>query len=81
MYDCEVCPVELLCTNDLMKVIVDRFGEDVSTKPSDKKHFVATVDVAPSPTFYGWVFQFGGRVQITSPQSVIDKYKSMMKNI
>ena len=62
--------VELSCTNELMKVIVDRFGEDVQTKRLDAQHFLVAVDVSVSPTFFGWVLQFSGRIQIRSPIEV-----------
>lgn len=62
MYDGETKTVELKCTNELMKVIIDRFGEDVNTATLGSNCFKAIVDVSVSPTFYGWVFQFTGRM-------------------
>lgn len=77
MYDADIKTVELRCANELMKVFIDRFGEDVETKPYDNNNFTATIDVAPSPTFFGWVFQFAGKIQIMSPQSAVDEFKSI----
>ena len=37
---------------------------------------VAAVKVQVSPTFWGWIFQFGKQMQITSPDSVIEEYKN-----
>lgn len=78
MYDGEECEVELLCDNELMKHIVDRFGEKVQTKQSDNKHFSVTVTVCLSPTFYGWVFSFGGKMNLISPKSAIDGFERMI---
>lgn len=77
MFDGEEKDVLLSCENDLMRVIVDRFGEDVHIEPQDKDRFYARVRVHTSPTFYGWVFQFAGRVRIISPQETADAYRQM----
>ena len=79
MYDGEGCRVTLLCENDLMKSIVDRFGENVFTAPSDTKHFVVETTVSLSQTFYGWVFSFGGKMKITSPQQAIDGFEAILE--
>lgn len=63
----QVVSVEILCEDDLMKVIVDDYGEDVPIRKYDNDHFIATIQINPSGTFYGWVFQFMGRVKIISP--------------
>ena len=70
MFPGRLATVELSCTNELMKVIVDRFGEDVQTERVDAERFKATVDVSVSPTFFGWILQFSGRIKILSPMDV-----------
>jgi len=37
-----------------------------------------TVEVSASPTFFGWIFGFGGKVQILSPESVKEEYRQMI---
>ena len=70
MYDGEIYTVTLLCDNSVMKDIVDRFGEDVNTRPQDAASFIAEVDVSVSQTFFAWVFSFAGKVKITGPSQV-----------
>lgn len=65
MYEGKEQEVILTCENDLMKHIIDRFGEKVYTAPTDDMHFCAKVTVSLSQTFYGWVFSFGGKMKIT----------------
>lgn len=79
MFDGEPVQVELKCTNDLMNVIIDRFGESVNTEVLDEEHFKVTVEVSASPTFYGWVFQFAGNMSILSPQNIQDEYKRIAR--
>lgn len=79
MYDGNDCCVTLLCENDLMKHIIDRFGEKVFTAPADDKHFVVETTVSLSQTFYGWVFSFGGKMKITAPQQAIDGFTRILE--
>lgn len=80
MYDGERITVELHCENSLMKYIVDRFGEDVITLAYDMYSFKAVVDVLVDPTFLGWIFGCGGKIQILSPDNVRIKYLEMLKH-
>lgn len=79
MYDGEECDITLSCENSLMKSIVDRFGERVTTSTIDENHFSVMVKVSLSPTFYGWVFSFEGKVKIISPAEAVAGFESMLK--
>ncbi len=78
MFAGPVAPVLLRCDNELMKTIIDRFGEDVEVVEHDDKQFTVSVKVMLSPPFYGWLFEFSGRIRILSPDIAIDIYKQMM---
>lgn len=69
--------IELKCTNELMKVIIDKFGDDVKTQTLGSNCFKAYVSVSTSPTFYGWVFQFAGQMSIIAPPSIKKEYIAM----
>ena len=69
--------VTLLCENRTMRNIIDHFGEDVDTEVVDANHFRATVDVAPTPPFFSWVFTFGGAIRIEGPAEVLEKMRDM----
>ena len=36
--------------------------------------------VSISPTFYGWLFQFSGKMRPLSPEPVVDEYRKMLEN-
>lgn len=38
---------------------------------------VANVKVQISPTFWGWIFQFGKQMQILSPEKVKAEFEAM----
>lgn len=78
MYDAALVSVTLKCKNEIMKSVIDRFGFDVQTEPyADGKHFKAVVEVGVSQTFFGWVFQFAGDIQIVKPASVKKRFVEM----
>ena len=77
MYPDDLCTVELLCDNEVMRSVIDRFGEEVSTVTVDDGHFKAIVEVAPSPPFFAWVFTFCGKIQILGPAEVLDEMRGM----
>ena len=79
MYDGADCTVELKCENSLMDDIVDRFGEQVQTGRYDSSHFTARVQVSVSPTFYAWVFTYGGQIEILSPEPVRQEYAQRLQ--
>ena len=75
----ETVEVTLLCDEDLMKAVIDRFGSNVRTKPIDENQFRATVKVCSSPTFYRWVFGWGGGMQIEGPADIRKHYLCLLK--
>ena len=79
MYDGEEETVRLLCDAGLMKYVVDRFGEDVKIARSEDTEgaFIATVEIALSPTFYAWVFQFKGGIKINAPMAAALELRNM----
>lgn len=79
MYDGQPQTVTLKCKNEMMKVILDRFGDSVVTKPLDVGHFQAEAEVSVSQTFFGWVFQFCGDIRILAPRQVLEQYREMLE--
>ena len=80
MYDTdELVEVTLLCDNDVMKGVIDKFGPDVAVKKKNKRQFTAKVKVCPSPTFFGWIFQWNCRIRIIEPVEIKEKYQEMIK--
>ncbi|MGN0183270.1 MAG: helix-turn-helix transcriptional regulator [Candidatus Ornithomonoglobus sp.] len=78
MYDGELTTVTLSCSENMTNAVIDRFGREVRFRPEDDgKRFEVDVNVAVSPVFYSWVFQFGGQVRISSPQWAADGLKNM----
>lgn len=79
MFNSEHSNVELVCDNEVMDAIIDRFGKDVTTYANDMKSFRAFVKVAVNHVFFSWVFGFGGKVKIKGPEEVREKYMEMLQ--
>ena len=78
MYSGPESEVELECRNNLMKYIIDRFGEKIKVRSTENGTFQTTVTVQLSPVFYGWVFQFRGGIKIVGPNEAVEEYKTML---
>ena len=62
-------------------VVIDRFGKNVPLRPDGDEHFIARVEIAVSEQFFGWITGLGRDVQILSPQSVVDEYRSLLEDL
>ena len=81
MYDGIEQEVELVCDNDLMKLVIDKFGVEIKTERISETQFKAIVDVSTSKTFYAWAFRFAGQMKIAGPENVKQEYLEMAKKV
>lgn len=81
MYDGSNVTVDLRCDNSLMKTMIDRFGEDVTTYAYDMTSFRVVTEISASKTFFGWIFGFDGKVQILAPKEVKEEYQQMILQV
>lgn len=81
MFDGEPQEVELLCDNELMKSVIDKFGENIKTERVSDEQFKAIVEVSASKTFYAWCFRFAGQMKIVSPDRVCKEYREMAMKV
>ena len=80
MFGGEEVSVKLQFENDMVGVLLDRFGKDISIYPSDKEGWSEThVDVALSDQFLGWIFSLGTKVKIVSPENVVKRFSDEIK--
>ena len=80
MYNGNRKEVELICDNEMMDAIIDKFGKEVNVLANDMKSFRVITEVAVGSVFYSWIFGFGGKVRIKAPESVKDEYAAMVKS-
>jgi predicted DNA-binding transcriptional regulator YafY len=81
MFGGEEVLVQLQFDNSLVNAVIDRFGKDVVIGKMDESSFYIWIKVAVSSTFFAWISQFGNKIKVLSPDSVIDKYRNHMRDI
>ena len=75
MFSGETATVRLLCKLDTLEEMVDRFGTAIPIHAVDGDHFETTISAAVSEGMVSWLMQYGGRVQVLEPQSLIDSVR------
>lgn len=73
--------VVLRCSNELIGVVLDRFGTDVMIMPEEGGFFKAHILVAVSPQFFGWLTGIGDKMQIAGPEHVKEEYRKYIERI
>lgn len=73
--------VRLVCNNELIGVMIDRFGKEIPIYPQGQEQFSIVVRVNVSQHFYGWLFALGEGVRIESPDRVVEQFKKHMQTI
>lgn len=73
--------VTLRCSNELIGVVLDRFGTDVMIVPEEGGYFKAHILVAVSPQFFGWLTGIGDKMHIDGPEHVREEYRKHMERI
>jgi predicted DNA-binding transcriptional regulator YafY len=73
MFGGEETDIRLRVHNSLAGAVIDRFGKEAAMSADGDSHFIVRARVAVSPVFFGWLFQFGERCELLSPQGVRDE--------
>lgn len=73
--------VRLLCRNELIGVMLDRFGREVPVCPVEDSHFSISVRVNVSQHFFGWLFALGTGVRIEGPDRVVEQFTAHLQAI
>lgn len=81
MYAGEERAVTLEAENALIGVLIDRFGKDFFETVVDEGHFRATVRVAVSPQFFGWLMALGPGIRIVDPPDVVEQMKQEISRL
>jgi len=78
MFDGEQETVTLRFDDKLVGVVHDKFGESVKMKRIDDNTIETEVKVRIAPTFWGWLFQFGGMMKIVDPDTINEEFKKQV---
>ena len=81
MYGGQPTDITIQFNDKLIGVVYDKFGEDIKMVRINENYCVASVKVQISPTFWGWLFQFGKQMTVLSPEGVINEYKQRLREL
>lgn len=79
MYGGEPERVTLSFDAVVIEHIFDKFGHDTKIHPCGQNRFCAVVEVQLSPTFWGWVVQFAGKMKIEAPDTAAEQYRRILQ--
>ncbi|MPN54177.1 hypothetical protein SDC9_201846 [bioreactor metagenome] len=71
--------VRLSFEKQIIGAVLDRFGTDVPMEQLDENTYAIMAPVRVSPPFFGWVFQFCGRMRILAPEDVCERMLLMLE--
>ena len=80
MYNGEAEEVTLEFPPELLGAVYDKFGEKALIRHSDADRLKIKVTVQISPPFFGWLFQFMGKMRILEPLSVLERYNKCIRD-
>lgn len=82
MYDGERVLATIRVRSELMNIVVDRFGRDVSAHPEEGgETALVTVPVRMSPVLYGWLAILGDGAEILKPSGLRESYICWLNRI
>lgn len=80
MFGGEKTDVKIEFKNEMVGVLLDRFGSDIGIFHSEKEGWSETrVKVMLSDQFLGWIISLGDGVRITGPKTATDKMKELLE--
>lgn len=62
--------IRIKFSSELIGEMIDRFGEKVNMRQISDDEYYVEVSAKISPSFWGWLFKFGDKAQIVSPDYV-----------
>ena len=81
MFGGETQIVTLKLPEELIGVILDRFGKETDIRKLAENMVSVRVRVTVSMQFYGWITGLGGKVVISGPDDVREGYREYLSKI
>ena len=71
--------VTLEFDSDIKSCVIDKLGDDAKIWKSTGRSYYAKKLIGVTPSFYAWVFSYGGRIRILSPESAQETFRHMLQ--
>ena len=73
--------MKLWFENELIGVVIDRFGTQIQTAPYDEHSFSVSLEIDVSERFFGWLAGFGTRAKILEPYMAAEEFRRFVLDI
>ena len=73
--------IKLLCEEGVLPQVQHWFGPQVQYKEKEFGYFIAVVQTAEDPEFYGWLTRMGKSVHIAKPKKAGQAYRDYLKSL
>ena len=77
----DIVRVTMRFDNNLVSMVLDRFGHDIMLVKDGDSHFTVSEPIAVSPQFFAWIFGLGDKAEIVGPVEVRDQMRKMMEKM
>ncbi|WP_421378933.1 helix-turn-helix transcriptional regulator [Bacillus salacetis] len=67
--------------NELINVMLDKFGKDVDIQKIDEEHFILTTKARDSEGLASWILNWGSQAKVISPPSLAEKIKTEIEKM
>ena len=81
MFSGEKIHIEMRARNNLLPVVLDRFGSHINIYKIDDDNFGFFTDVQQSDMFFSWISGFGDEIELLSPKKLRNDYKEYISKI
>lgn len=81
MYNGAPVRATLRVSDEAMGAVIDRFGKGVESTLVGNGIAHVYVTVAKSPAFFGWLAQFGDRIRVEKPTTLVNEYRQYLCDI
>ena len=81
MYGGTLETITIAFPENLIGVMIDRFGKSISLKKESDTRYSVRVDVVVSGQFFGWVAGLGREVKILAPDHIREQYRQFLTEI
>lgn len=73
MFSGEQEQIELCCSNDMLEIVLDKFGNQVDVVYHDEDQFTVRAGVYVSDGLVDWILQHAGKIRVLTPQPLYER--------
>lgn len=78
MYGGEKRVAEFEADEDIVDVLIDKFGDKLRIEMAAPRRIHFKVNVHSAPTFYAWITTFGTKIKLIGDQTLLNGYKEFL---